>query len=142
MKRKKLLSTLYFLVFFAQINYAQQFVKVQFEDEGIVSDMYKSLKIEFKIGDSIIEPLMFLNGFIVPEFNNITKIDIYVAYKGKKIYFKNIATQKFSADWTIGIDKKPFKQENPVPQGHFKIIYYIKFEPKGGGVGTYVFVTE
>jgi len=123
----------------------REVVQVSVDVNGKSLDFSKGVELFFYVEGREIKPLLFLNGFVVPDFGNEDVVDVCFRYQ-KHIYCINkLSTSKFSGEWSFGVDKKPFSEENksllPIEKGA-KTIYYIRFTPKGGGVGTIVVVTK
>jgi hypothetical protein len=110
-------------------------VNVKFEIDGKTIDFANDVKLVININREEIEPLMFVNGFIVPDFKEAKEVDVCFIHKGNRYLFKGLPVSKFETNWIFGIVKKPSDKRN-------KKEYYMKFNPKDGGDGTQVTITQ
>ncbi len=69
-------------------------------------------------------------GFQIPdELKNNEFFDFSIAFEKYQLDFSQIHISKFNTDWIVGIDKKPFSDENVDPQNvsSTKMAWYINF---------------
>jgi hypothetical protein len=116
-------------------------VRLKFEVDG--KEVEGKFKILLYLGDKTIEPTLDGKSFIVPsEVKSENKIDVRFLADQYDLLFKSVDKSAFKTDWTVGVDNKPFDEENTaseVPDPREKdllIIYYINFTPKGKGAMT------
>ena len=130
-----LLLTIGFL--YSKVGIAQNTMKVhvKFKIEGEKADFANGVKLVLFIKGQEIEPLLYINGFVIPDFKEIKEVDVCFIYGGSNYFFKGLPVSKFETDWVFGILKRPKNKDN-------RREYYIKFNPKDGGDGTFVTVTE
>lgn len=128
---RTLLQLLIAIIFFySNKGFAQNLniVQVTFET-GLKSDDFGGdIKLSINIVDREVVPLMFVNGFVIPDFKEVKVVDVCFKYKNKMYVFKALPTSKFETDWYFGIKSR--KE------------YYIRFIPKDGGDGTKVTVIK
>ena len=132
-----------FLLFipYTMVSQCQKIVQVTFEIEGEEANFANGVELSFFLGKQEIKPLLLINGFFVPDFGNAEKVDVCFRYKRKVYRIDGLSINKFETDWTFGIDRKPFKKEEYRPiSENAKMIYYISFNNRDGGVGTEVMV--
>jgi hypothetical protein len=115
---------------FSQINT----VKVKLIEDGVKKDINGKFKVYFISDMDTMEPLLFMNGFVVPEFKNFQAVDLIFTYKEYTLHFNALPVQKLITDWIINIDNHPKEKK-------VKSIYAIDFIPKDGKDGTRVTVT-
>lgn len=116
-------------------------VNVSFDIEGANSFFSEDLHLLFRFDGKEIQPILFLNGFIVPDFGNAEAVDVCFVLKKQTYCINNLPVSKFEGSWTFGIDKKPFKEENRPQEKGVNRIFFIRFTPANGGDGTQVVVT-
>lgn len=110
---KHIVGLIFFLSFYT-IAFSQEqpnFVKVKFEINGEVVNSINfanDVELIFTIHGHPVTPLMFLNGFIVPDFQGLEKVNVCFRYKKYNYIFDSIVCVKFyDTDLTLGIDNKP-----------------------------------
>src|SRR3712207_3678843 len=104
-------------------------------------EIKKNYKIKFLSNDKWIEAERTYTGFIIPaEVKNQEYPSVLITFGKYKLEFLRIHISKFTEDWIVGVDKKPFSDEliSPERAKTVKRIYYIEF--KGKGIGTYLVV--
>lgn len=70
-------------------------------------------------------------GFSIPaELKDKQHLSIVFAFGKYKLQFPNIHFSKFTEDWIVGVDRKPFSDDfvNSVEAKSIKLIYYILFK--------------
>jgi len=110
-------------------------VHVKFELDSKRVDFANEVQLIINVNGQEIRPLMYVNGFVVPDFKGMIEVDVCFIYKGYHYIIKGLPVSKFKTDWVFGILSKPIDKRN-------KKEYYIKFNPKDGGDGTQVMVTQ
>lgn len=108
-------------------------VPVKFEVDG--KEMHQRFKVLLYVNDQIIEPRLVDGGFIVPpELKSAKYAEVRFLSGPYDIFFGSVYPAKFSTDWTVGVDTKPFDPENVRDDTakSTQIIYYINFESKLG----------
>jgi hypothetical protein len=101
---------------------------VRFEVDG--KEVKKNYKVSFRLNDRWIESEKTPIGFIIPnEFRNDENLTVLITLGKYKLEFPNIHISKFEEDWVVGIDNKPFSEENSylVKTKIVKRVYYINF---------------
>jgi hypothetical protein len=106
-------------------------INVKFELGAENVDFTKKIKLVLKVNNNQIEPLMFINGFVVPDFKGAEYVDIYFTYDNKSYAFTNTSVSKFETDWVFGILKKTTDKT-------IEKEYYLKFIPRNGDLVTIV----
>lgn len=103
----------------------------------------KSYKVFFLLDGKWAESERTPKGFIIPDKLKTEKyLTMLVTFGKYRLEFSEIHTSKFSEDWIVGIDKKPFSEEF-VTREEAKTarrVYYIEFE--GNDIGTRMVVIE
>jgi hypothetical protein len=62
-------------------------------------------KLLFVANGKEIYPLVYLNGFVVPDFGEATHVDVYFLYKNKRFSFSNRYLTEFNTPyWRLNID--------------------------------------
>lgn len=113
-------------------------VRVSFEVEDEEVDFSKGVNLTFNVDGREIQPLLFVNGFIVPDFGDTKTVDVCFSYEENKYCIERVSIVKFETNWTFGVDEKPFRDVNKPQTKGVRLVYYIKFQPKNGGDGTRV----
>jgi hypothetical protein len=117
-------------------------VKVKFEvdNKEITS---QDFKVKIYADGQIIEPVIYEHNFIVPpEVKNYEKVDVRFLFGKYNLFFDSVHVSAFQTDWVIGIDSRPFDEENIASSNDDTIdkdlllIYYIDFIPKNQGAET------
>src|ERR1700755_3278409 len=103
-------------------------------------EVHKDFKILLYVDGREIAPARAGNGFIVPpELEGHENIDVRITWDEYDLTFDSVYISKFDTDWVVGVDKKPFDEENtasevpPPPGKDLAMVYYIDFLPKDGG---------
>lgn len=137
MEVRKLIRTLAFAFWFLMlvngVRGQDNFVKVSFEIDG--KRVEERFKILIYVDGMTIEPLRFENGFVVPAWiKKVEKVRVRFWFGKHNLLFEPVYIAKFETDWIVGIDNKPFDQENVDPQAgkELKVVYYIDFVPHDG----------
>jgi len=127
----------------AQSNY----VRIAFEVDGKRTNIDGRFSIYFKTtsGDTI-NPLLFMNGFVVPNISNSDHADLFFKTIGYELIFKSLSLKKMDGLWIFGVDKKPFDKDNLSKgdiESAIKYIYYLDVHPTmGDGTKTVVKVKK
>lgn len=101
---------------------------VRFEVDG--KEVKRKFKVSFRSNDRWIESEKTPTGFIIPtEFKNTEHLTVLIILGKYKLEFPQIHNSKFEEDWVVGIDNKPFSEENAdlVKIKTVKRVYYINF---------------
>lgn len=101
---------------------------VKFEVDG--KEVKKNYKVSFRLNDNWIESEKTSTGFIIPnEFRDNEYLTVLIKLGKYKFEVPKIHISKFSADWVVGIDNKPFSDEIGwnIKSKTVKRVYYIKF---------------
>ena len=137
MKVRKLISTLAFtfwsLMLVTGVRGQDRFVKVSFEIDG--KRVEERFKILIYVDGIAIEPLRFENGFVVPAWpKSVENVRVRFLFAKHNLLFEPVYIAKFETDWIVGIDNKPFDEENVDPRAgkELKVVYYIDFVPHDG----------
>lgn len=137
MNVRKLISTIAFTVCFLMlvtgVSGQDKFVKVDFEIDG--KRVEERFKILIYIDAIAIEPLRFENGFVVPSWpKNVESVRVRFLFARHNLLFEPVYIAKFETDWIVGIDNKPFDEENvdPTAGKELRVVYYIDFVPHDG----------
>jgi len=117
------------------ISQNEKAIEVKFEIDGQEINFAKDIKIILSVNGKDIEPLMYLNGFISPDFKGAKEADVCFIYRRKRYQFKDLPISKFETNWVFGISKTAIEKK-------YKKKYYLKFNPKDGGDGTQVTIFE
>jgi hypothetical protein len=106
-------------------------------------EVHKDFKILLYVGGREIAPARAGNSFIVPtELEGHQNVDVRITWDEYDLTFDSVYISKFDTNWVVGVDKKPFDEENtaseipPPPGKELVMVYYIDFLPKDGGDGT------
>ena len=106
-------------------------------------EVHKSFKILLYANGREIVPVRDGNSFIIPpELQGCENVGVRFIWGKYNLAFDSVNISKFSTDWIVGVDKKPFDEENtasdvPDPTGkELLMVYYISFVPRDGGDGT------
>lgn len=135
-----LLGLMCLFVPYTMVAQSNKVVQVYFDIEGKEVNFSKGVELSFFLDGKEIQPLLYLNGFVVPDFGNAKTVDVCFRYKRKVYRIDALPVNKFETDWTFGIDKKPFKEDNKPQNEKVSMIYFIRFSPKDGSDGTQVIV--
>jgi hypothetical protein len=110
---------------------AQKSINLSFEYKGKPDTVMHadSSTITFNINGKIVKPLIYKNSFVVPSFDSVKYVDVYIKYKRRTLLFSQVYTVKFDDKWIIGIDKKPFHTDVRGIPIHTKWVHYIIFMP-------------
>jgi hypothetical protein len=124
-------------LFHSKVSLAQseRTIHVKFEIESKELSFANDVQLSIIINGQEVQPLMYINGFVMPDFKGAKEADVCFTYKSHRYLFKGIPVTKFETNWVFGIVKNPADHKN-------KREYYIKFNPKDGGDGTQVTITE
>lgn len=113
-------------------------VKFKFERDGKV--IKQNFKVFLYIDGVEFEAKTSKDSFFIPlEVQGRDYVAVRFISKKYNLYFNPIFTKDFKADWTIGIDNKPFENENintSLSYDNVCSIHYVSFSPKGGGIAT------
>jgi hypothetical protein len=117
----------------AQINS----MKVKFEVDG--KEVKQKFKVMLYIDGEAIEPPVSEGGFIAPpEVRNSQKIGVRFLSGEYDLFFDPVRESAFGTDWIVGVDNKPFDEENSAseepgpPDKELSVIYYLTFVSKKG----------
>lgn len=106
-------------------------------------EVRESYKVFFLSSGNWIEAERTPTGFLLPnDFSADEYLTVLITFGRHKLDFSRIHISKFSEDWIIGIDKKPFSEEYVTSEeaAVTKSVHYIKFE--GTGLATQLVVKE
>jgi hypothetical protein len=106
---------------------------LQFEIDG--KEAKDNFKIFLYLDGKAIEPVRIGNSFLVPsEIKNYKTVGVRFLSGGYDLFFNSVHPSKFSTDWIVGVDKKPFDQEYVTPKEarKLKLIYYLQFVSQQG----------
>lgn len=101
---------------------------VRFEVDG--KEVKKNYRVFFRSNDKWIESKKILTGFIVPiELRDTEYLTVLITVGKYKLEFPTIHISKFSSDWVVGVDKKPFSDEIGwlIKTKTAKRVHYIRF---------------
>ncbi len=129
-KKQNRIFVLFFLIGILQFSGFSQTCKtvnVRFDITGKSENFSKGISLILYINNEETIPLMFVNGFIVPNFKEVKVVDVCFIYNKKQYLFKKLPVSKFDTDWVFGIDKSG---------------YFIRFNPKDGSDGTQVIINK
>lgn len=66
----------------------------------------------FRSGDDWIKARRASAGFAIPvELNDLDYLTVMIVFRGHKLEFQEIHRSKFTVDWVVGIDNKPFSDD-------------------------------
>ena len=113
-------------------------VKIRrFEVDG--KPVHKQFKVLLYIDGKVIKPVRIGNGFIVPsEVDHHGNIGVRFISERYNLFFQPVDNSKFDTDWIVGVDNKPFDEENTASQDadprqqELVGIYYLEFLSKKG----------
>ena len=113
-------------------------VKIRrFEVDG--KALHKPFKILLYVDGRVIKPARIGNRFVVPsEIEHHKTVDVRFISEKYNLFFQSVDNSKFGTDWIVGVDNKPFDEENiasedPDPQRQALVgIYYLEFLSKKG----------
>ncbi len=108
-----------------------EIVRVDFKIKGKRVDFAHKMDLTFCAENQEIKPILYVNGFIVPDFGSLETIDVCFTYRKDKYLVEGLPVVKFESNWTFGIKKRTRKT----------LIFYTEFSPRNGGCGTEVVVT-
>lgn len=98
-------------------------------------EQQQNYKILLYVDDREIEPMLVDGGFLVPpEVKTAKTTEVRFQSGTYDLFFGALHPAKFTTDWTVGVDTKPFDPDNLRDEapGKIQIIYYIDFESKLG----------
>lgn len=101
---------------------------VRFEVDG--KEVKKNYRVFFRLNNKWIESEKNSTGFIVPsEFRDTEYLTVLIVLGKYKLEFPAIHHSKFSEDWVVGVDKKPFSDEIGwlVETKTARRVHYIRF---------------
>jgi hypothetical protein len=104
----------------------------------------KAFKVLFRVNGHWQEAEREGNSFTVPpELVAEEAFDLLILVDNKRLNFSAVHKSKFSTDWIIGIDNKPFAEGfiEPEDVDKTKFVYYIIFE-NSKGLDTRLVVRE
>lgn len=102
---------------------------IRLEIDG--KEVKKDYKIFFRSGDDWIKARRASAGFAIPaELNDLDYLTVMIVFRGHKLEFQEIHRSKFTVDWVVGIDNKPFSDDIAwgIESDNAKRIYYIVFK--------------
>lgn len=118
---------------------------LRFEVDG--KEVHKDFRILLYVNGKTIEPVRTGNSFAVPtELQGCENVGVRFLSGKYDLLFDAVHISKFSTDWIVGVDKKPFDEQNTAsevsepPGRELLVIHYISFVPKDGGDGTRMIV--
>lgn len=130
---KKVISVVFlvFLVFLASNGTAQD-NRVKFEFKVDTEPVEEKFKVILYADGGIIEPEIIDNSFIVPlEIQQQKFVDVRFVSEKYDLYFQEVPISAFKSKWEIGVDYKPFEEENINSERSYEdvdCIYYMKFD--------------
>lgn len=114
-----------------------KWVKVKFEVDGAA--LNEQFKVIIYAKELKLEPDVVGSTLAVPpELKDYETVDVRFLCGKYDLFFEDIHTAAFDADWIVGVDNKPFDKENtdseePIPPGKELLgIYYIHFVSRKG----------
>lgn len=143
--RPIMVRALFVLVFCSAVSLGESTsVGVQFKVDGKLTRAPRSLQCRSASGNLIADVRISGNKFAPPPEALRDSVNVVVRFQGQTLVFEGIHPQKFRADWTVGIEKPPFKEygylvtRQPYPVAE---VWFIEFLPKDGdGTSLTVFV--
>jgi hypothetical protein len=142
MKRIIVLGLLIIFGFFCEAKAQSLSTKIlRIEIDG--KETRKSYKVFFLSNGERIEAERTSTGFIIPsELKDEEYLTVLITFGKYRLEFARVHFSKFTEDWVIGIDKKPFSEENIEPEKAemAKRVYYIVFE--GSALETRLVIIE
>ncbi len=134
MRRLTILLGLFLVLAFVSDANAQNtessFTKIiRLEIDG--KEVKKDYKIFFRSGDDWVKARRTSDGFVIPaELNDLDYLTVMIVFRGHKLEFQEIHRSKFTVDWVVGIDNKPFSDDIAwgIESDNAKRIYYIVFK--------------
>lgn len=141
MMRAILLSILLLACCFASLgdHLAAQADRVKFRFEVDGKQVDEKFKVLLYLSGKAVEPEMFGSSFTVPpEAQGRESAGVRFFSEKYDLYFDPVYLPKFKTDWTVGIDNKPFDEENAdseepeSPDKELSGIRYIHFVSKSG----------
>lgn len=102
---------------------------VRFEIDGRESK--KDYKVLFRSGEEWIESERTSTGFIIPAvLRDLDYLTFVIKFGKHKLEFHEIHRSKFTVDWVVGIDNRPFSDDIAwgVELGNVKRLHYIIFK--------------
>ncbi len=140
MKRTIVLGVLITLCCFYQAKAQSLSTRIErIEIDG--KEIQKSYKVFFLSNNKWIEAERTSTGFIIPsELKNEEYLTVLLAFGKYRLKFAGVHSSNFNTVWVVGVDKKPFSEENVTPEQAktAKRVYYIKFS--GYGLNTQLIV--
>jgi len=105
---------------------------IQFEVDGNQKCIHGNFDLLMKEGDHSFHPLLFTNGFIVPDFLKAENIDLTFKYEKKELVFKNVPTKFFNTKLLIIGEDTKVKKSKYLPKDvdayKIKAIRYLRFD--------------
>lgn len=98
-------------------------------DKKVVKTSYKVF-LKRKDDSTFIRAEKATDGFLVPDrLRDAEWLSVQIVFKNFKLDFGQIHKSKFATSWVIGVDQKPFEEENVALEDSEKAIiaYYIVF---------------
>lgn len=142
MIRVIILSLFLTLGLFLEVNAQSESAKiVRFEIDG--KEVKRTYKVFFRLNDKWIESKKTSTGFMIPtELRNNESLAVLITLGKYKLEFSEMHNSKFNEKWVIGIDNKPFSEENAylIDSRTVKRAYYINFV--GSALETRLFIQE
>jgi hypothetical protein len=114
---------------------------VRIEIDG--KEVKKDYKVFFLSKAKWIEAERTVTGFVIPsELRNVEYLGVLITFGKHRLGFLEIHVSKFTREWIVGVDQKPFSEEfvKREEAKRTKRAYYIQFQ--GGGLDTQLVVTE
>src|SRR5947209_814174 len=76
-------------------------------------EIHKGFKILLYVNGKEIEPMRNGNSFIIPpELQSCENVGVRFLWGKYNLFFDSVNISKFNTDWIVGVDKKPFDEEN------------------------------
>ena len=141
---KTIITLLVFLGIFAGIQAHGQIrqvkiLKIEVDSKPVTSDF----QLFLHRGNQKITPRRNGRSFEVPADLGADPVSVQIKIKGFDLWFSPVYPSKFTTNWIIGVDKKPFDSDNlgADKAKDIKLIYYLQFVSDIGD-GTELIVTK
>lgn len=134
--KKIFILLLFFVGFFGGLEVECQIhkvkvLKIEVDSKVVTSDFQLFI---YKDGHKVI-PVRDDRSFEVPrEIIGDSPVSVQIKFKRFDLWFYPIYPSKFSTNWIVGVDKKPFDKENLRSEkaGELRLIYFLQFVSEKG----------